>query len=130
MSEVQAEYHLFHEHKLNKATKPVIGLRYEFFRYMGRDENLPVQRRVVCAANRYDDVIVTGARHFDSVMHKQLAALGKRYRTQKAEQGFIDQFGVFMDRKEALAVAVFAGQVNTVRPKSAPAHLLFSEDLY
>jgi hypothetical protein len=28
-----------------------------------------------------------------------------------AEQGFVDQWGTFMDRKEAYAVAVAAGQI-------------------
>jgi hypothetical protein len=45
-------------------------------------------------------------------------------------QGFIDQYGVFMDRKEAYAVASAAGQINTRRPKGYPEYMLFSEDLY
>ncbi|HHC1760037.1 TPA: hypothetical protein ACN7E6_005248 [Klebsiella pneumoniae] len=45
-------------------------------------------------------------------------------------QGFIDQFGVFMDRKEALQVAREAGQLNIARIKTWPDNELFSEDLY
>jgi len=44
-------------------------------------------------------------------------------------QGFVDQHGVFMDRKEALDVATAAGQINTRRPKN-PGDWLCSEDLY
>lgn len=97
-------------------------------------------RVVVCAANRYGELIVLGARHFDSVMHAQLKAIGitgrqpwndeieNRYGI--AEQGFIDQWGVFMNRSEALIVATEAGQINVRRPKGFPLDKLFSEDLY
>lgn len=46
------------------------------------------------------------------------------------EQGFIDQWGKFMNREEALAVATAAGQINVRRPKTFPETELFSEDLY
>lgn len=45
-------------------------------------------------------------------------------------QGFVDQYGVFMDRFEALQVAKDAGQLNIARPKTSPEDRLFSEDLY
>jgi len=45
-------------------------------------------------------------------------------------QGFVDQYGVFMDRKEALQVAKEAGQLNIARIKTWPDNELFSEDLY
>jgi len=49
---------------------------------------------------------------------------------RKGTQGFIDQFGVFMDRFEALQVATDAGQLNVTRAKTHPVDRLFSEDLY
>lgn len=85
-------------------------------------------RVVVCAANRYGELIICGARHFDTVMHRQIEAANVG--DAEHEQGFIDQWGVFMDREEALAVATAAGQINVRRPKSAPFDELFSEDLY
>lgn len=89
-------------------------------------------RIVVCAANRYGELTFLGARHFDERMREAMqhyniptlrSACGE-------EQGFIDQFGVFMDRKEALEVAKAAGQINLHRPKTRPEDRLFSEDLY
>lgn len=89
-----------------------------------------VQRVVVAAATRYRDLVVVSARHFDLLMHQQIQQLGmvKEFRT--GEQGFIDQFGEFMNRFEALDVAKAAGQLNTRRPKTPPEDRLFSEDIY
>lgn len=88
-------------------------------------------RFVVCAANKYGDLIVAGARHHDKVMNSQLRAIPKEDRKQsKCVQGFIDQYGTFMDRKEALTVAVEAGQINSRTTKTFPTDRLFSEDLY
>jgi len=92
-------------------------------------------RTVVCAANRFPGlvkgpIVVCGARHFDGVMHPVIAALGLQHQAGDAEQGFIDQYGVFMSREEAVAVARAAGQLNTRRPKTHPEEQLFSEDLY
>lgn len=115
------------KNKSSYAAKPCISLRYEIFNY---DHGEPIQRRVVCAANRYGDLIITGARHFDKVMLSQLNAVRDRSALGKATLGFIDQFGVFMDREEALTVAVAAGQLNTGYPKTEPRTALFSEDLY
>lgn len=86
---------------------------------------LSVQRVVVCAANRIGDVILCGARHWDEIMHKQAAAMG--FEGQKAEQGFIDQYGQFMDRKEAKIIALASGQ--KLRDANG-GDLLFSENLY
>jgi len=88
-------------------------------------------RIVVCAANKWGDVIVLGARHFDSLMHSHIKRLPS-LPTSPAEweQGFVDQHGVFMDRREALQVAINAGQIGRYRPKTNPDYQLFSEDLY
>lgn len=100
-----------------------------------------MQRVVVCAANRFlganrfgtNSVIVLGARHFDACMHEQIKILGFagfNLISGDWEQGFIDQFGVFMDRKEALFVASTAGQINVRRTKTCPLDELYSEDIY
>ncbi len=76
-------------------------------------------RMVVCAANRYGPMMVLGPRHFDPTMHAHIAlhkALMKhpemsRNRWSISEQGFIDQWGIFMTREEAWVVALAAGQV-------------------
>lgn len=87
-------------------------------------------RSVVCAANRYGDLVFTGVRHFCPVMlfnmqHYNIPALRKEH---GEVQGFIDQFGVFMDRVEAAKVAAAAGQLD--RYGDVKPEVLFSEDLY
>lgn len=87
-------------------------------------------RVVVCAANRarFTGEVIIGIRHYDPFMRKQMEQC-ETY-GDPVDQGFVDQFGVFMDRKEALSVAIAAGQINTRCPKTNPADILFSEDLY
>ena len=88
---------------------------------------------IVCAANKYLDIIVCGARHFDMVMHSQIKSMREKELPINSgcwKQGFIDQFGNFHDRVAALAIAIEAGQVNVRRPKGHPEYKLFSEDLY
>lgn len=90
------------------------------------------QRRVVCAACRQGDLILAGARHFDTVMRAQLEAItGDCKLAGPWEQGFIDQWGVFMDRKEAMRVAMAAGQpVDIERGCGGDSGTLYSEGLY
>jgi hypothetical protein len=85
-------------------------------------------RVVVCAANKYGEHIVLGARHHDNLMNLQIN-LSNIDTDDGGIQGFIDQRGIFMDRVEALAVATAANQINTRRPKN-PGEWLCSEDLY
>lgn len=88
------------------------------------------KRFVVCAANKYGHYIFTGVRHFCPVMcfnmaHYDIKGLRNEYGDV---QGFIDQYGVFMDRKEAAIVAAEAGQLD--RYGDVKPDVLFSEDLY
>lgn len=92
-------------------------------------------RIVVCSANRYGKILVLGARHGDSLMVAQIHAyqqVGLITRTQchGDDQGFVDQWGVYMNRQEALAVAHAAGQIGRWRPKHPGDDWLCSEDLY
>ena len=91
---------------------------------------LPHMRRVVCAANRYgDDLLLLGARHWDKQMHAMADKIGfKRADYEREEQGFIDQYGVFMTRQEAWAVAKAAGQI--IRRCGGDEGCLYSENLY
>ena len=87
---------------------------------------------IVCAACRYGLLILCGARHWDRVMSDQylLAKQTGAYPgTGQFEQGFIDQFGTFINREDALKIARNSGQLEG-RKKHPPEHLLFSEDLY
>lgn len=101
---------------------------------MMEQPRVPV-RVVVCAACRYGELIVCSARHHDPVMNAQIRVLMEAdeigtHKRGDYEQGFIDQWGKFMTREEALAVATAAGQINVRRPKTFPETELFSEDLY
>lgn len=89
------------------------------------------QRRVVCAAIRLDDKLVVGPRHWDGVMHSQCdtaTRIANHDKHEKEEQGFIDQHGVFMDRREAWKVADAAGQI--LFRCGGDGERLFSENLY
>lgn len=80
--------------------------------------------------------MLVGARHWDSVMHatfQMLLETGfERERIQyQDQQGFIDQHGVFMDRREAWAVAQQANQIRVVLPcNQCSDPELYSENLY
>ena len=89
-------------------------------------------RLVVCAANKYGNHVFLGARHFDERMIEAMEHYNvPNMRNHHGEvQGFVDQHGVFMDREEALKVAIEAGQINHYRTKTKPENKLFSEDLY
>lgn len=94
-----------------------------------------VQRVIVCAACRYGDLVICSARHHDPVMNAQIRLLKESDEVDiinqgEYEQGFIDQWGNFLNREDALTVAIAAGQVNVRRQKTFPDTELFSEDLY
>jgi len=85
------------------------------------------ESRVVCAANKLKSgLIIAGARHFDKIMRDQVDAIGVKMRG--SEQGFIDQFGNFLTRKEAMDIA--KKQEQLYRRFHADKHGLFSENLY
>lgn len=74
------------------------------------EQDVPIQRRVVCSANSFPDgTIIIGVRHCDAFMRKQATAYGLS--KQGMKQGFIDQWGTFMTREEAWIVAEAAGQI-------------------
>lgn len=95
----------------------------------------PPGRMVVCAAVSVQTDegcrVVIGPRHFDETMQQQFkdALLVADVKHNPPAQGFIDQWGVFMTREQALVVAHRAGQLGR-RPKGRPFNQLFSEDLY
>jgi hypothetical protein len=99
---------------------------------------MTIQRRVVCAALRNSSGdIITGARHYDSIMRASIererkdiphVSGGTTAAWRAAEQGFIDQWCVFMSRNEALQVALAADQ--RIRRCGGDEHQLYSENLY
>lgn len=96
------------------------------------------QRVVVCAANLsiISNKIICGARHWDSIMRGQVEWLKDHPTGRKTpdewigcKQGFIDQFGVFMEREEAFQVAKEANQIK-FHCSNEGGTTLYSEHLY
>lgn len=96
----------------------------------------PVQRRVVAAAIRAaDGSVLIGIRHYSRDMHAQIQHRkdGQKFvRRHDPDQGFVDQFGVYMTREEAYRVALAAGQI--IRPdlcgRALDGPKLYSEGIY
>ena len=92
---------------------------------------VPQKRKIIAAANRLSDtgVLLVGARHWDMVMHRQYEAIkgaGCPCHSANEEQGFIDQFGQFLNRKEAYEIA----HKNEQELVGEDWGELFSENLY
>ena len=89
-------------------------------------------RRVVCAAIRADDGdVLVGVRHYSHDMHAQIHARtdGAKFCHRSGDdQGFVDQRGEYMTRRQAWHVAEAAGQVR--RAGHDGEGVLYSEDLY
>lgn len=96
------------------------------------DERDPV---IVCAACRLPNgLIVCGARHWDMTMRNIMDSIVKgwdekdiREAYQKADQGFIDQFGIFYNRVDARKIAEKNKQLID---RASDSTLLCSEDIY
>ena len=93
-------------------------------------------RRVVCAAIRAaDGTVLLGVRHYSRDMHEQIAARrdGEKFKHRNDEnQGFVDQWGVYMTREEAYRVADEQGQIYDWRAcgNGLEGRKLYSEGLY
>lgn len=81
---------------------------------------------IVCAANLLEDgTIVPGVRHYDPIMNKLIDKLG----SEVVAQGFIDNFGMFWPRDQALEIAIENGQSLDMK-RNGSTKELFSEGLY
>jgi hypothetical protein len=89
-------------------------------------------RRVVCAAIRAEDGdVLIGIRHYSHDMHLQMRARsdGAKFHHRNGEdQGFVDQHGVYMTRREAYDVAMQGGQ--EIDLGACVRDELYSEGLY
>jgi len=84
--------------------------------------------RIIAAACRLGETVFCGARHGDTIMMTQMDAAGMDM--IGADQGFIDQWGRFWDRKEAMVIAYTAGQRINYERQGGHRDELFSEGLY
>jgi len=89
------------------------------------------QQIVVCAANRHKDgLMLVGARHWDRVMVAQFKLINTfNVKPTDFEQGFINQFGEFLTREEALVIVMENGQPFNAERNGSKTEL-FSEGLY
>lgn len=82
---------------------------------------------IVCAANKLKSgLIVTGARHHDKIMNAQIKASNETHIGEI--QGFIDQYGDFLTREQALDIALKSDQRKY--RCGGDRNQLFSENLY
>lgn len=95
------------------------------------------KRRVVCAANRCPNShhMILGARHWDKAMQRHYGLFSFAGYTDSdvdfSEQGFIDQYGEFLNRQEAWKVAEAAGQIiRRGEWNESQGGTLYSENLY
>ena len=88
---------------------------------------------IVCAAMQHKDCIITGARHFDLIMQRQIELYRIAHNNGnhiKWEQGFIDQFGKFYNRHNAMQIVKESGQPFNAERNSGSGEELYSEGLY
>lgn len=91
-------------------------------------ERFDVQRVVSMAACIVDGYLIVGNRHFCPIMQMTIENMGLTDEQQmnhdvRTEQGFVDQWGVYMTRREAWHVAEAAGQIKQIFTKG----VLYSE---
>jgi hypothetical protein len=88
---------------------------------------------VVCAACKYNDLILCSARHWDKVMNiqlRQIRMINEKVKAHHFIEGFINQFGEFLTREDAYIVAENAGQKIDLDGCGGMPGTLFSEGLY
>lgn len=84
---------------------------------------------IVCAANKYGDGrIIASARHHDKNMNAIIKAVG--HSGSRAMQGFIDQFGRFYTRKQAMKMVLKNDQRFDKDRNGGNGEDLYSEGLY
>ncbi len=89
---------------------------------------------IVCAACRYGDELFLGPRHWDQTMlaQKKQARNGDNYRSTQHDftQGFIDQWGRFYTREQAMEAVKESSQPFNAERNSGNGKELYSEGLY
>lgn len=80
---------------------------------------------------RSDGAVLVSPRHWDSVCHEMVRVSADPDAWKDSVQGFVDQRGVFLNRREAWVVAEAAGQIKRrVGGDTAGGGRLYSENLY
>jgi len=99
-----------------------------------KDNNITKpQQTIVCAACKSGSIILCGVRHWDKIMNKLFAKIKVAYpdlRSSGFEQGFVDQFGKFLTREEAMEIVKENGQPFDKERNGGSDKELYSEGLY
>lgn len=89
-----------------------------------------VASAIKCLFRDGSEHLVIGVRHWDPLMHSQGTLLEEKLGVRIDEdQGFVDQYGVFLDRVEALQVVKESGQPFNPRRNGATDEL-YSEGVW
>jgi hypothetical protein len=94
--------------------------------YWKKNNLIKPQEIIVCAANKYGDTILCGARHHN--INTQAYQLG--FKKEPNNQGFINQFGEFRNRQEAMIIVKQSGQKFDAKRNGGNGLDLYSEGLY
>jgi len=89
------------------------------------------ESRIVGVAIKHDDCrMLSMPRPFrhDAVIHRAVQIFGVKTINSEWKQGFVDQYGNFYTRKQALRIAKVAGQVDD--SEGPRVEILMSEDLW
>lgn len=108
------------------------GLDDSYFLFK-RAQSESTTLHIVCAACKIEkdgkEVILCGARHWDRIMHTQADAMGD-IKVKHKDQGFIDQFGFYLNRKDAMNIVKATGQKFDQERNGGSGDELYSEGLY
>ena len=85
---------------------------------------------MVSGANKIGDFVIPGPRHFDDTMHEIISRLNLESAAADMEQGFIDQWGRFYSREDAMKMVKASGQPFNLERNGSQDTELFSEGLY
>lgn len=119
--------------------KPVEGFIDNKYNFIPKEEanELEIDNGfVLLAACRYGDYITAvGVRHYDLHMHQQLDLcdedeLQERRRADVVSQGFIDRWGNYLSREEALTLVKDTKQMFSFRCQSGCDDVLYSEGIH
>lgn len=79
-----------------------------------RWEKYSIELTIVCAANRWKDIVIPGPRHFSPVMNIGIDLIGQdaldAYAGGDQDQGFIDQYGTYHTRRAAMEMCLKSGR--------------------
>ena len=90
---------------------------------------------IVCAACKLGDFVAAGPRHFDDTMRRQVEAYIAANGLSNDiwgdfDQGFVDQYGDFYSREEAVRIVLENKQPFDIERNGGGSKWLFSEGLY